>query len=344
MTTEKEPVPLERSHPVIVQLLKEDEAVVIEGNSDSLMTAGAALCFPIRAQGGLTAFVALGRPLHGGTYGTDDCDLLRGISHHVGVLLSHARLAEERQASTELEALHRFSVFCLHDLKNLAARLSLVAQNAERHGQDPAFQESAMRTVTDTATKMTALMSKLTRASVKPTLAVAPESLDIPALIEEIVAPMRGEERVRLHVAGVMVQPVIAVRDQIHQVLLNVILNAKQAIGQEGDISIGIEESGGSLVVTVDDTGCGIPSSMLESLFQPSQSSRPGGLGVGLYQCKQIVEAHRGMIQILSQQGQGTQVRIELPSLPLTPYPSAFSLRRGQAPPQTAEPVPMEQR
>jgi hypothetical protein len=344
MTTEKEPVPLERSHPVIVQLLKEDEAVVIEGNSDSLMAAGAALCFPIRAQGGLTAFVALGRPLHGGTYGTDDCDLLRGISHHVGVLLSHARLAEERQASTELEALHRFSVFCLHDLKNLAARLSLVAQNAERHGQDPAFQESAMRTVTDTATKMTALMSKLTRASVKPTLAVAPESLDIPALIEEIVAPMRGEERVRLHVAGVMVQPVIAVRDQIHQVLLNVILNAKQAIGQEGDISIGIEESGGSLVVTVDDTGCGIPSSMLESLFQPSQSSRPGGLGVGLYQCKQIVEAHRGMIQILSQQGQGTQVRIELPSLPLTPYPSAFSLRRGQAPPQTAEPVPMEQR
>ena len=99
----------------------------------------------------------------------------------------------------------------------------------------------------------------------------------------------------------------------MHQVLLNVILNAKQAIGQEGDISIGIEESGGSIMVTVTDTGCGIPSPMLESLFQPSQSSRPGGLGVGLYQCKQMVEAHRGTIEIRSQQGQGTQVRIELP-------------------------------
>jgi signal transduction histidine kinase len=118
---------------------------------------------------------------------------------------------------------------------------------------------------------------------------------------------------VRLHVAGGPVQLVIAVRDQIHQVLLNVILNAKQAIGQEGDISIGIEESGGSIMVTVADTGCGIPSSMLESLFQPSQSSRPGGLGVGLYQCKQMVEAHRGTIEIRSQQGQGTQVKIELP-------------------------------
>ena len=66
-------------------------------------------------------------------------------------------------------------------------------------------------------------------------------------------------------------------------------------------------------MVTVADTGCGIPSTMLESLFQPSQSSRPGGLGVGLYQCKQIVEAHRGTIEIRSQQGQGTQVKIELP-------------------------------
>jgi|GEM_PF-794365 len=347
MTTEKEPVPLERSHPVIVQLLKADEAVVIEDNSVLLMATGAALCFPIRAQGGLTAFIALGRPLHGETYGTDDCDLLRGISHHVGALLSHARLAEERQASTELEALHRFSVFCLHDLKNLAARLSLVAQNAERHGQDPAFQESAMRTVTDTAAKMTSLMSKLSRTSVNPALTGTPESVDIPALIEEIVAPMRGEAKVRLHVAGGPVQPIIAVRDQIHQVLLNVILNAKQAIGQEGDILIGIEESGGSIMVTVADTGCGIPSPMLESLFQPSQSSRPGGLGVGLYQCKQMVEAHRGTIEIRSQQGQGTQVKIELPQAegrsPKTevrrlkaegrrseseiPNPSAFSLQ-----------------
>ncbi len=362
MTTEKEPVPLERSHPVIVQLLKADEAVVIEDNSVPLMATGAALCFPIRAQGGLTAFIALGLPLHGETYGTDDCDLLRGISHHVGALLSHARLAEERQASTELEALHRFSVFCLHDLKNLAARLSLVAQNAERHGQDPAFQESAMRTVTDTAAKMTSLMSKLSRTSVNPALTGTPESVDIPALIEEIVAPMRGETKVRLHVAGGPVQPVTAVRDQMHQVLLNVILNAKQAIGQEGDISIEVEESGGSVLVTVADTGCGIPSPMLESLFQPSQSSRPGGLGVGLYQCKQMVEAHRGTIEIRSQQGEGTKVRIELPQaegrsprtevrrpefkiltpLPLTPYrlpftpqPSAFSLQPVRPPERT---------
>ena len=324
MVTEKESAPLELAYSVIVQLLEKDEPVLIEESlarrsdkasfaRDPLAASGAALCFPIRAQGQLTAFVALGQQLRGEAYGVDDCDLLRGISHHVGALLSHAKLAEERQASAELEALHRFSVFCLHDLKNLAARLSLVAQNAESYGKDPAFQESAMRTVTDTAKKMTTLMSKLSLKSFTHMPVAMPESIDMSNLIDETVALIRGEKNVRLYVSGKPVPPIMAVREQIHQVLLNVVLNAKQAIGEKGDISIAIEQSNGSVVVTVDDTGSGIPSSMLESLFRPSQSSRPGGLGVGLYQCKQIVEAHRGSIQLQSKEGKGTQVRIALP-------------------------------
>jgi len=281
--------------------------------SDTLIASGVVLCFPIRTQGQLSAFIALGKPLHRETYETDDCDLLRGIAHHVGALLSHASLAEQRQASAELEALHRFSVFCLHDLKNLAARLSLVAQNAERHGRDPAFQESAMRTVTDTAQKMTALMSKLSFKSLKPGLASVAELVNLSLLIDEIVAPIRGEKNMRLQVTGGPIGPVMAVRDQIHQVLLNVILNAKQAIGNEGEITIAMGQSNGVAVITVVDSGNGILPSILETLFRPSQTSRPGGLGVGLYQCKQIIEAHRGTIQVRSEVGKGTQVRIELP-------------------------------
>jgi len=313
MTADKEAVSIELSHPVIIRLMEKDEAVSIEEGLDPFAALGATLCFPIRAQGRLRAFVMLGKQLHGEAYGTDECDLLHGISHHVGALLSHASLTEERQASAELEALHRFSVFCFHDLKNLAARLSLVAQNAENHGQDPAFQESAMRTVMDTANKMTALMSKLSLKTFKSPLVGAPELVEMSELIDEIVAPIRGDGTVRLHVSGRPVPPVMAVRDQIHQVLLNVVLNAKQAIEKQGDISIALAQSNGSIVVTVDDTGSGIPQSMLETLFRPSQSGRPGGLGVGLYQCKQIVEAHRGTIQIRSNPGQGSQVRIELP-------------------------------
>jgi hypothetical protein len=103
------------------------------------------------------------------------------------------------------------------------------------------------------------------------------------------------------------------VREQIHQVLLNVVLNAKQAIGQRGTVRVTTGQQDGSVVVTVEDTGAGIPASKLSTLFRPSQSSRPGGLGIGLYQCKQIVEAHQGTIRMRSEEGKGTQVRIELP-------------------------------
>ena len=170
-----------------------------------------------------------------------------------------------------------------------------------------------MRTVMDTAKKMTALTSKLSLKSSTPLCAGTPEPVEISAVIEEIVAPIRESDRVRLYVTGGPIPPIMAVRDQIHQVLLNVVLNAKQAIGQDGDIAIGIAQSNGSVVITVGDTGGGVPSDMLETLFRPSQSSRPGGLGIGLYQCKQIVEAHRGTIQLRSEAGKGTQVRIEFP-------------------------------
>jgi len=175
-----------------------------------------------------------------------------------------------------------------------------------------------MRTVTDTADKMAVLMSKLSRKSVKPGLAGSPEPVDLSTLIHDVVEPLRGEPSLRMSVTGQSVRPVMAVREQIQQVLLNVVLNAKQAITQEGDISIQLVEQDGWAAVTVTDTGRGIPPAMLEHLFKPSQSSRPGGLGVGLYQCKQIVEAHQGTIQIRSEAGTGTEVTIELPLAPMT--------------------------
>jgi putative PEP-CTERM system histidine kinase len=340
MTGEAEPEPIERFHPIIVALEKRDDAVLIDPPAtgtldgplsamDPLGSSGAALCFPIRAQGRVIAFIALGPQLRGEPYGTDDEDLLRGIAHHAGMLLAHASLTEERRASLELEALHRFSVFCLHDLKNLAARLSLVAQNAEQHGRDPAFQESAMRTVKDTALKMTALMSKLSLKTVTPPESGAPEPVDLSALLDDVIAPMKGDTAVRLSVTGAPVPPIMAMRDQIHQVLLNVVLNAKQSLAGSGDISVALAQVDGSAVVTVEDTGCGIPRERLASLFRPAQSGRPGGLGIGLYQCKQIVEAHQGTIQIRSEAGKGTEVTIELPVAPAAERREAVAAREG---------------
>ena len=328
---------VELTHPVIRQLVDKDAPVMMSEMSgctadttDPLVHMGAELCFPIRIQDQLVAFVVLGKQPRGEPYGTDDCDLLHGICHHVGALLSHASLAEERQAAAELEALHRFSVFCLHDLKNLAARLSLVAQNAEHHGHDPAFQKSALTTVADTAKKMTGLMTKLSVKSFSPTAVGQIGALDLSSLIEEVVAPLRQDSLVRVHVGGDPVPSVWVVREQIQQVLLNVVLNARQAIAERGDISIRLARSNNSAVITIEDTGRGVPPDRLEGLFRPSQSSRPGGLGIGLYQCKSMIEAHGGIICLRSEEGTGTQVTIELPLAPMAEQPEVVVARKTQ--------------
>ena len=310
-TKESESVPIDVSHPIVMQMMEGSEPVMSEKFSgvNPLTT----LCLPIRAQGRLIAFAAFGKQAHGEPYDTDDCDLLNGIAHYVGALLSHAALSEERQASAELEALHRFSVFCLHDLKNLAARLSLVAQNVESHGRDPAFQASAMRTVADTAKQITALVSKLSLKSFVPVTAKPLEVVDIHALVEEVVAPLRATTSVPIRMKDASSPLVLGIRDQIHQVLLNVVLNAKQATDPDGQVSVSIEQSEDSVFVTISDTGHGIPSDMLGSLFRPSQTGRAGGLGIGLYQCKLIMEAHHGSIRVRSEEGNGTQVEIAFP-------------------------------
>jgi len=275
----------------------------------------AVLCVPIRSGERLIAFVTLSRELHAEPYGTDDADLLRAIAHHAAVLLSQAQLAEERRAAVQLEALHRFSAFCLHDLKNLTARLSLVAQNAAVYGQDPAFQQSAMQTVAGTIQKMMALMAKLSSPmeSVRAIDRDQAELTDVRAVIAETLESLNGGVQVSVRRTEESVPPVRMKPEQLQQVLLNVILNARQACGEQGEIRISTGRVSNSAVITVSDTGPGIPASALRTLFQPFRSSKEGGLGVGLYECKQIVESHRGTVFVESVVGQGTHVQITLP-------------------------------
>jgi len=133
------------------------------------------------------------------------------------------------------------------------------------------------------------------------------------------------------------VPPVLVVREQLQQVLLNVILNAGQALrgngahagAPGGAVRISTQQENGCVVVTVADTGPGIEPDKLRTLFQPFRTTKEGGLGIGLFQCKRILEAHRGTIHIESEVGRGTSVRIELPVASTAGPSIALSSRRG---------------
>lgn len=107
-------------------------------------------------------------------------------------------------------------------------------------------------------------------------------------------------------------------RDQMKQVLLNVIQNAVEAMGAGGTLSVAAFESRRAadqgLVLTVTDTGAGISSQDLTHVFQPFfTTGKSRGTGLGLAICRNIIDAHAGDIQITSQPGHGTTVRMWLP-------------------------------
>jgi len=110
--------------------------------------------------------------------------------------------------------------------------------------------------------------------------------------------------------------PLIEVdRNQMSQVLVNVFLNSIQAMGERGTLKIGIGTSNERLILTIADTGKGIPGDVLPKVFDPffTTKGEGRGTGLGLWITQGIVERHGGTIQITSQEGVGTTVEVQLP-------------------------------
>jgi signal transduction histidine kinase len=101
--------------------------------------------------------------------------------------------------------------------------------------------------------------------------------------------------------------------DQMHQVLLNLLLNAVQAIDGTGTIHVGIEALPDQAAVHVVDTGRGISPEHLPNIFRPFYTTKGNGTGLGLSLARRIVEEHHGRIEVESEVGKGTEFVAILP-------------------------------
>ncbi|WP_134701519.1 ATP-binding protein [Ammoniphilus sp. YIM 78166] len=102
-------------------------------------------------------------------------------------------------------------------------------------------------------------------------------------------------------------------RDLMKQVILNLTKNALEAMPNGGRLSITLDESYGSCVLVIADTGQGIPEKSLDKIFDPFFTLKKQGTGLGLVVCKRIIEMYKGTISVKSQVDQGTQVTVTLP-------------------------------
>ena len=109
------------------------------------------------------------------------------------------------------------------------------------------------------------------------------------------------------------VPEVWADRDLLKQAVLNLVLNATEAMAAGGELRVELARHGEMAEISVSDTGKGIPMENQQKIFQLFFTTRPGGSGIGLATTFRIVQLHNGSIDFQSEAGRGTTFRIELP-------------------------------
>ncbi|WP_298273274.1 XrtA/PEP-CTERM system histidine kinase PrsK [Geobacter sp.] len=269
---------------------------------------GVIFLIPLLGTGPLEGIVALGRPVDPEErYLYEDFDLMKTMGRQAASALQNLRLADELLQVKELEVMGKISAFILHDLKNLVYTLSLTVDNAEEHIGDPEFQDDMLATLSNTVGRMKLLISKLSNLPDK--LSLKPEPVDLLLLVAEVKNLIAGGGEVA--VAGDHVSVPVD-REEIQKVVLNLIVNALEATGGNGPVTVMVGEGSGPFI-RVADQGCGIAEDFLrKDLFAPFRTTKKKGLGIGLYQCRQIVEAHGGRIEVESLLGEGTTFTVWL--------------------------------
>ena len=257
----------------------------------------------------MDGFILLGEQINTGeVVSYEDLDLMKTLASQGASALHNLSLLDQLVDSREMAAIGKVSTFVMHDLKNLVSNLALVVDNATDHIDDRAFQQDMIGTLNNSVSRMQGLIDRLKKLEITPQLAL--ESCDLKKLVEET---MQQTAIADFEVTGESVDLMIDCQE-ITRVILNLALNASEAGAKEGGavkIKVGVNDRA---FFAVQDHGCGMTEEYVNTkLFKPFETTKAMGFGIGLYQSRQIVEAHGGEMQVMSKPGEGTTFTVWLP-------------------------------
>ncbi len=274
---------------------------------------GSRVCVPLFSAGRLLGFITLNHRVDGVPFGLEEFDLLKCVGDQIASGLLNFHLSRRLLQAREMEAFQTIAAFFVHDLKNTASSLNLTLQNLPKHWDNPEFRKDALKAIGKSVHHIQELISRL--SLFRQNLQIQPRDTDVNALITASAACL-GEGAPLVMRLG----PIPKVKldpSQIDKVVTNLLLNSREALRENGSIEVETSQQGSWIIIAVKDNGCGMaPEFLSRSLFRPFQTTKKGGIGIGMFQSKTIVEAHGGRIEVESQPGQGTTFRVLLPLLP----------------------------
>jgi putative PEP-CTERM system histidine kinase len=269
------------------------------------------LVVPLIHQQDLEGFVVLERPRADFSLNWEDCDLLKTVGRQAASALAQEEAAEALGQAQQFEAFSKVSTFVAHDLKNVIGQLSLVARNASRHKDNPAFVEDAFNTVGHSVDRLNRLLNQLRGGET-----VATETVDLAATLERVITAHRDRypwpELSKGSGGSLWIQ---ADPYRLEAVLGHLLQNAQEATPEGGSIRVHLTRDAGRATLEVEDDGEGMsPEFVRDRLFRPFDSTKGrNGMGIGVYEVREFLHGLGGDVQVSSLPGKGTRFRLEFP-------------------------------
>jgi putative PEP-CTERM system histidine kinase len=302
-----------RPDPVDIDASRENWAAALkQSHPDQFRSGGNRICAPLMSGGQMVGMIILGDRVKGVPFSWQDLDLLKCVADSAAAGLMNIQLSQKLLQAGQMEAFQTMSAFFVHDLKNTISTLNLMLKNLPANFDNPEFRQDALRGISKTITHVNHLIQRL--GQLRGRLQIKPVASDLNELVLSVLSGVETSPQINLVKTIHPLPKMLLDQEQMQKVVTNLIFNAREAVSSTGEVRVETSQNHGWAVLSVSDNGCGMnPEFLNQSLFRPFQTTKKNGLGIGLFQSKMIVEAHRGRIQVESQPGKGTTFRIILP-------------------------------
>lgn len=249
------------------------------------------------------------------TFNWEDSDLLKTAARQVAAFLEQMSASEALAEARQFEDFNKVSTYIVHDIKNLVAQLSLISSNAEKHKDNPLFMEDVFKTINNSVLKMNKMMEVISGKVAKS----KSSKVNVISVLEELVhnrqiaggkpVPILGCESSSFYVK--------ADRGQLLAILGHLVQNAQDATKDDGKINILQKRSTAGVVIEIEDTGCGMSEDFINNnLFKPFKTTKgTKGMGIGVYEAREIILAIGGQIEVESKVDIGTRFKLTIPAI-----------------------------
>lgn len=323
-------------------LLTNETALVVEQDQEVMSYLGAAeremlkrldvrVCAPMLALNRLAGVMLLSSTRMGWSLSKEDLNLMSTLLTQAGIAFESAYLSQFQQdrmrrlyRAERLATVGELAASVAHEIRNPMTAIRSTVQYLLREFDDGNPKRELVHGVIAEVDRIDRIVDGL--LSLTRRAEFTPNKISLAHLIGQSLLLIRAQAQEQAIEISWAPPPqevcVMADAAQLKQLTLNLVMNAMQAMPNGGrlqiDLSlrsqaIGLPGERAWAVISISDTGCGIPAEILDRVFDPFFTTKPGGTGLGLPTCYAIAKQHDGDLEISSQANEGATVKVRLP-------------------------------